>query len=181
MEKEANRRWWVDFLIAVIAAALGGGIGVGGTIYLTHEERQENKQKQRQLDERQAKAEAWMTHLADGSYEWQWAPEGWLGTIDIATSSKGDKSAMINIDKYCSGSLRRSGKALESRDRGKVEENVGNHGMIRLTLPVTINDYDPDCHPTNKRQQTLTAVLYPREAYDGTVAYKISLGPATVE
>jgi len=53
--------------------------------------------------------------------------------------------------------------------------------MIRLTLPVTINDYDPDCHPTNKRQQTLTAVLYPREAYDGTVAYKISLGPATVE
>src|SRR5438445_1171916 len=98
MEKEANRRWWVDFLIAVIAAALGGGIGVGGTIYLTHEERQENKQKQRQLDERQAKAEAWMTHLADGSYEWQWAPEGWLGTIDIATSSKGDKSAMINIE-----------------------------------------------------------------------------------
>src|SRR5438128_4282057 len=101
-----------------------GGIGVGGTIYLRHEERQENKQKQRQLDERQAKAEAWMTHLADGSYEWQWAPEGWLGTIDIATSSKGDKSAMINIDKYCPGSLRRSGKALESRDRGKVEENV---------------------------------------------------------
>src|SRR5437870_3156673 len=172
----SNRSGWVDLLIVVIGAVVGAGIGVWGTIYVTREDRKANEIRQRQLDERQARAEYWMTHLADGSYEWQWAPEGWLGTIDVTTPSKGEKSATINIDKFCPGSLRAAGKALESRGKGKIEENVGNRGMIRLTLPITINDYDPECHLTSKRPQTLIAMVYPREAYEGTVTYKDKFG-----
>jgi hypothetical protein len=172
-----NRSWVVDLVIAVVVAAVGAGIGVLGTILVTREDRKENALKQDELNKKQAKIRFWMTHLSDGVYEWQWAGEGWLGNIDVVTS-KGEKSATIDIDKYCPGDAKPVGKVLESRGvgSGKVEENLGDQGMIRLTIPVMSYDYDAQCHLVKKYRKTLYISLYAREAYDGTVFYKDQTG-----
>jgi hypothetical protein len=173
-----NRGWIVDLIIAVVVAAVGAGIGVWGTILVTREERKENAVKQDELNKKQAKIGFWMNHLSDGEYEWQWAGEGWLGNIVVVTSSKGEKSVTIDVDKYCPGNTNPIGKVLESRGVGvgKVEENVGDQGMIRLTIPVMSYDYDAQCHPLKKYRKTLYISLYAREAYDGTVFYKDQTG-----
>lgn len=108
-----------------------------------------------------------------GSFEWQWAGDGWKGVIRVVPNQYGRRVATIDMKKWCNKQIK--GDLIESTSDGSVDAYENG---FTLSLPVKNYVYDQNCQLTGTTESTLTADLNRVEAYAGQVAYKDQQGTA---
>lgn len=118
-----------------------------------------------------------------GEYEWQWAGDNLIGTVNIKKNAEGKDVALVDMRKIVrSFDIRRqpdgtyaeidegfqSQEAIISTGEGAI---TGNKSAFKLTLPVLRNIFDGGNKKVGEVRQVLEADLTFVEAYAGKVKY----------
>lgn len=112
------------------------------------------------------------TRRVYGQFEWQWAGEGWIGTVSIKKNDEGKDVAELSMKQVVNVNGKYSTKpVLVSTEEGRIE---GDSDGFRLESRVRKNIYDNG--EEKVMLQTLKADLVKVEAYAGTVRYESSDG-----
>lgn len=109
-----------------------------------------------------------------GSFEWQWAGEGWKGIVQVASNQNGRRIATVDLKKWCNNQS--IGDAIESTSDGEVDAYENG---FTLHLPVEKYFYDQNCKLQGAARYTLTADVNRVEAYAGEVTYVDDKGKKT--
>ena len=161
-DDKAKQKIWTAVLVALI-----GALGLSLQAYIS--KRVEVSEQRERIERLQAQLEQ-----VDGTFEWQWAGDGWRGFVKIEQDASGNRTARVDIKKYCGGAYK--GPVMLSSSPGVVTGDVRG---FTLMLPVTSYRYDSNCQQTGTGPVILRAKLAPVRAYAGLVEYEVKDGVGT--
>ena len=103
-----------------------------------------------------------------GTYEWQWAGSGWLGTIVVAK----DGTAEINMEEFlnCNGQTIKK-PLLAMTGKGTANADLSGN-TLDVNFPVAFLKYDANCNGTEEPYTSiLSGTLDRTSAFAGRIAY----------
>jgi len=104
----------------------------------------------------------------DGSYEWQWAGAGWIGTITVP--KEGPPEIKMSQFLNCSGQTIEK-PLLKMAGKGTVNGDSSGTKLV-VNFPVTFIRYDANCNGTDESYTTVVSGTLERTtAFAGRITY----------
>jgi len=105
-----------------------------------------------------------------GTYEWQWAGQGWIGYVDVAKNA----TARIAMSKHvtCNGADTQLPVLEQKPNENGKAVLIDNGRKLQITIPIHFIRYD-GCNRTGLDEVTvLTGTLARVPAYAGSIGYE---------